>query len=119
METGLPDIRGFRRIVQSPGSLTIAYDVRQGGFTGGSMNAITKSGTNQLHGTAYYFGRDESLVGEISDRGAKIPLGPFADKQGGGSVGGRIVENKAFFFGNFDMGRRSTPSGFCTRRRTR
>ncbi len=89
-----------------------AYDVRQGGFTGGSINAITKSGTNQLHATGYYFGRDDNFVGKISDRGARIPLGPFSDKQAGASIGGRIVENKAFFFGNVDMGRRDTPSGF-------
>jgi carboxypeptidase family protein len=88
------------------------YDVRQGGFTGGSINAVTRSGTNQLHGTAYYFGRDDSLVGKISDRGADIPLGPFGDKQSGGSLGGRLVRNKAFFFANFDLGRRETPSGF-------
>jgi hypothetical protein len=88
------------------------YDVRQGGFTGGSINAITRTGTNQLHGTAYYFGRDDGFVGKISDRGSRIPLGPFSDKQAGASVGGRIVENRAFFFGNVDIGRRDTPAGF-------
>lgn len=88
------------------------YDVRQGGFTGGSINAVTKSGGNQLHGTAYYFGRDDGFVGKISDRGRRIPLGSFSDKQAGGSLGGRIVENKAFFFGNVEIGRRDTPSGF-------
>ncbi|MBI2833521.1 MAG: TonB-dependent receptor [Acidobacteria bacterium] len=92
--------------------LVSPYDVRQGGFSGGGINAITRSGTNRLRGTAYYFGRDDSLVGEIEDRGRKISLGPFGDKQLGGSVGGRIVENKAFFFGNVDYGRRDNPSGF-------
>lgn len=88
------------------------YDVRQGGFTGGSINAVTKSGANQLHATAYYFGRDDGLVGKISDRNRQIPLGPFSDKQAGASVSGRIVRNRAFFFGNVDIGRRNTPSGF-------
>ena len=88
------------------------YDVRQGGFTGGSINAVTKSGTNQFHATGYYFGRDDGFVGKISDRGTRIPLGPFSDKQAGASGSGRIVENKAFFFGNVDLGRRDTPSGF-------
>lgn len=88
------------------------YDVRQGGFTGGSINAITRSGSNQIHGTAYYFGRDDSMVGKISDRGVTIPLGAFSNKQAGGSIGGRIVENKAFFFSNVEVERRSTPSGF-------
>jgi hypothetical protein len=84
------------------------YDVRQGGFSGGGINAITKSGTNQFRGTGYYFGRDQSLVGE-SPTGTKV--GQFNDKQMGASIGGPIVANKAFFFGNVDFGRRDNPSG--------
>ena len=85
------------------------YDVRQGGFSGGGINAITKSGTNLLHGTAYYFGRNQDWVGEAPN-GTKI--GQFADKQFGGSVGGPVVRNKAFFFGNVDWTRKDNPSGF-------
>jgi hypothetical protein len=88
------------------------YDVRQGSFTGGGINAVTKSGSNQYRGTGYYFGRTDALVGKISDRGAEIPLGPFNDQQAGFSLGGPIVANKAFFFANFDLGRKETPSGF-------
>jgi hypothetical protein len=84
------------------------YDVRQGGFSGGGINAITRSGTNRLTGTGYFFARDESLVGE-SPTGTKV--GQFKDQQFGASVGGRIVENKAFFFGNVEFGRRDNPSG--------
>ncbi|NQW05716.1 MAG: TonB-dependent receptor [Acidobacteria bacterium] len=86
------------------------YDVRQGGFSGGGINAITKSGTNQLSGTAFYFGRNQSWVG---DGISKTPISNFSDKQLGFSVGGRLVENKAFFFANADWGRKLTPTGFC------
>jgi hypothetical protein len=88
------------------------YDVRQGGFTGGGINAITKSGENRFHGTGYYFGRDNGFVGQISDAGRVIPLGGFNDKQSGASISGPLVQNRAFFFGNVDFGRRLTPSGF-------
>ena len=84
------------------------YDVRQGGFSGGGINAITRSGSNQFKGTAYFFGRNQDWVGE-SPTGTKV--GQFKDQQFGGSVGGRIVENRAFFFGNVDWGRRDNPSG--------
>jgi hypothetical protein len=91
------------------------YDVRQGGFSGGSINAVTKSGSNKFNGTAYFYGRTEGLVGAIastSDATLKTKVGQFSDRQGGVSVGGPIVQNKAFFFANVDVGRKATPNGF-------
>lgn len=85
------------------------YDVRQGGFSGGGVNAITRSGTNRIGGTAYYYFRSESLTGDgPNDR----PLSKFDDKQLGASVGGPIKKDKIFFFVNLDLGRKDTPSGF-------
>ena len=84
------------------------YDVRQGGFSGGGINAITKSGTNSFRGTGYFFGRDQDFVGEgITD----TPIATFKQQQYGVSAGGRIVRNKAFFFANADFDRRDNPSG--------
>ena len=85
------------------------YDVRQGGFSGGGINAITKSGSNRFSGTGYYFGRSQDLVGEGVSR---TPIATFKHQQYGASVGGPIVQNKAFFFGNGDFDRRDNPSGF-------
>ncbi|GMV22753.1 MAG: hypothetical protein AMXMBFR57_27020 [Acidimicrobiia bacterium] len=86
------------------------YDVRQGGFSGGGINAITKSGTNQLSGTAFYFGRNQDWVGKGITNTA---IANFKDQQWGGTVGGRLIQNRAFFFGSADWGRRETPTGFC------
>jgi hypothetical protein len=85
------------------------YDVRQGSFSGGGVNAITRSGTNAFHGSGFYVFRDQSLVGDgIDDR----PIATFNDKQFGGSFGGPIVRSKAFFFGNLEWGRKETPAGY-------
>jgi hypothetical protein len=85
------------------------YDVRQGGFTGGGINAVTKSGTNSLRGTAFFFGRNQDWVGKgVTD----TKISTFKDKQGGGSVGGPIVQNRAFFFGTADYARKLRPTGF-------
>jgi hypothetical protein len=86
------------------------YDVRQGGFSGGGINAVTKSGSNSLHGTAFFFGRNEDWVGKGV---TNTKIATFKDKQGGGSVGGPIVQNRAFAFGTLDYGRRLKPTGAC------
>ena len=85
------------------------YDVRQGGFTGGGINAVTKSGTNSLHGTGFYFGRNQDWVGKGF---TNKKISTLSEKQGGGSVGGPIMKNKAFFFGTADYGRKERPTGF-------
>jgi hypothetical protein len=97
------------------------YDVRQGGFSGGGINAITRSGTNAYHGTVMYEFRSQGLVGDSADRfsdttGALAspsrPLGTFSEKQFTASLGGPIVKNKAFFFANVDLTRNKTPAGW-------
>ncbi len=85
------------------------YDVRQGNFSGGGINAITRSGTNSFHGTAYYLFRNQDWVGDGVD---ERPIATFSDKTGGFSIGGPMVQNRAFFFTNFEWQRRQTPTGF-------
>jgi hypothetical protein len=86
------------------------YDVKLGNFTGGSVNAVTKSGTNSFHGSVYSYGRNQSLVGNSVD-GSKTKIGSdFYDYQWGATVDGPIVRNKAFFIVNFEQTRRQEPT---------
>ena len=86
------------------------YDVKLGNFTGGSVNAVTKSGTNDFHGSVYGYGRTQALVGKSVD-GLKTKIGSdFHDYQYGATIGGPIVKNKAFFIVNFEQTRRQEPS---------
>ncbi len=85
------------------------YDVRQGGFTGAGVNAVTKSGTNSFKGTVYSYLRNESLIGErIGD--AKITNPDLKFNQTGFSLGGPIIQNKLFFFTNAERTRRDDPA---------
>lgn len=70
------------------------FDVRQGGFTGGSVNIITRSGTNDLEGSAYYFGRNDAFVGELDGN----EISNFDEFQAGFRVGGPIARDRVFFF---------------------
>ena len=80
---------------------TAPYDVRQSGFTGASVNAVTKSGTNDFHGTVYGFYRNQDLTGS-KVKGDDISVPKLKQLQFGASVGGAIVKNKLFFFANFE-----------------
>lgn len=100
--------------------LVSPFDVRQGGFSGGGVNAVTKSGSNALHGGAYYFGRSQKFIGAIpalqtpaNPTPADVKVANFSDNQLGFSLGGPFVRNKAFFFGNYDRARKDTPVGFA------
>jgi Carboxypeptidase regulatory-like domain/TonB dependent receptor-like, beta-barrel len=94
--------------------LVSPYDVRQGGFSGGGVNIVTRSGTNALAGDGFYYGRNQSFVGKYYNPGTgatSAPIATFSDKQFGASVGGPIRHNKVFFFGTIDSQRQQTPSG--------
>lgn len=82
------------------------YDVTQAGFTGASINAVTKSGTNNFHGTAFGLYRNQSMTGKKVD-GASIFVPDLNQTQFGFSVGGPIIKDKLFFFANFESDNRS------------
>ncbi|RFS26684.1 cell envelope biogenesis protein OmpA [Chitinophaga silvatica] len=82
-------------------SVNIApVDVRQSGFTGAGINAVTKSGTNEFHGTVYGFYRDQSFNGRNVGDLKLDPATSSSKKSYGGSIGGPIIKNKLFFFVN-------------------
>lgn len=90
------------------------YDVRQGGFTGGGINAVTRSGSNKFQGSVYYFGNNEKLVGEYNpNTGDKSKYPDYKDYQLGIRLGGPIIPNKLFFFVNGEIARNSTPLAFA------
>jgi hypothetical protein len=82
------------------------YDVTQAGFTGASVNAVTKSGTNQLKGTAFTFYRNQDMTGG-SVNGQKFTRADLSQTQSGFSLGGALIQNKLFFFTNLEVERRS------------
>ena len=85
---------------------TAPYDVTQSGFTGASVNAVTKSGSNEFKGTVYGFYRNEDMTGS-KIKGQDIFVPSLTQQQTGFSVGGPIVKNKLFFFANYEQDERS------------
>ena len=82
------------------------YDVTLSGFTGAAVNAVTKSGTNEFHGTVYGFTRNEDMTGG-KIKGEDVIQADLEQQQYGLSIGGPIVKNKLFFFANFEKDERS------------
>ncbi len=81
------------------------YDVRQSGFTGGQINAITKSGTNQFEGSVRLRRGSESFTGDLND----IGTGEFDQNLIVGTLGGPIIQDKLFFFVNAELKRENSP----------
>jgi len=88
------------------------YDVTLGGFAGGSINAVTRTGTNKLEGSAYYFMRNESLAGKTptNDNSAvRTKLPDFSAQTFGFRLGGAFIKNKLFYFINTEFQQDATP----------
>ncbi|WP_332910656.1 TonB-dependent receptor [Algoriphagus boritolerans] len=90
-------------------SVNIApYDVRQGNFTGAGVNTVTRSGTNNVEGSAYYFFRNQDNVGTQAGDNTFDP-GEFKYRQVGFRVGGPIIKDKLFFFASFEDEKTTEP----------
>ncbi len=79
---------------------TSVYTAESGSAGGAQINVVSKTGTNDLHGSGFYALRNDALDSRSPFDGSTLP--PFTLNQYGGSVGGAIVKNKAFFFANFE-----------------
>jgi len=84
------------------------FDVKEGSFTGAGINVVTRSGTNNVTGSVYYFFRNQNMAGSKVS-GNKNPLTSFDFNNIGFRVGGPIIKNKLFFFVNFERERRNDP----------
>ncbi|MEN5378533.1 TonB-dependent receptor [Sphingobacterium kitahiroshimense] len=84
------------------------YDVRQSGFTGAAINAVTRSGRNEFFGSAFYTGRSDKQQGtRIGD--VLTPVNQLSVKQYGVSLGGPIIKDKLFFFVNLEQNKTEEP----------
>jgi hypothetical protein len=87
--------------------LTNNFDAEYGRYPGAVVNVITRSGTNQFHGLAYDYLRNSAL--NLKNYFA-VKVTPLVQNQFGGTFGGPIFRNKAFFFGSYEGLRISTPT---------
>ncbi len=86
------------------------FDVRQGGFTGGGINAITKQGDNTFHASAYTYYTNQNLYGTYNANTEEVS--PLDDQQSvtyGGTLSGAFIKNKLFFFANVEQKENAYP----------
>ena len=85
---------------------TNSYSVEYGRFASGVINVVTKSGTNQYHGSVFDFVRDAKF--NAKNWGSALPNPPLDRKQFGGVAGGPLVKDKTFFFASYSGLRQNT-----------
>jgi hypothetical protein len=85
------------------------YDVRSSGFTGGYLNAVSRSGTNQWQGSVFGELRDESMAGGLVVDGVDFALTDYQKQVFGGTVGGPLVRDRIHLFIAGEMERRREP----------
>jgi len=90
------------------------FEAEYGRSAGAVVNVVTKSGTNQIHGSAFEFFRNNALDARNYFDNTTLPQNPFHNNQFGGSLGGPIFKDKTFFFIDYEglreVGAQSTPS---------
>lgn len=84
------------------------YDTEYNDFCGGVINVVTRTGENDFHGSAYYYYKDDSMVGDQS-KDRTFTLTNFEEKNYGATFSGPIIEDTLFFFLGYDKVERVTP----------
>jgi carboxypeptidase family protein len=96
LQASLENVQEFR--VESSN-----YPAEYGTGTGGQVNVVTKSGTNNLHGSVFEYLRHDALdAPNYFDTLAHLPKSTLKQNQFGGSIGGPFLKDKAFFFGSYE-----------------
>lgn len=87
------------------------FDIKQSGFTGAGINAVTRSGTNKVEGSFYQTQRDNSsrYVGDNA-YGVPVKASKFDEKVQGFRLGMPIIKNKLFIFGNYEQLEKTEPA---------
>ena len=84
-------------------SLQSSSNAEEGRNSGGVLNVVVKSGTNNFHGSVYYFNRNEALAASDWFTPPGSPTAELRNNQEGFSLGGPIVKNHTFFFMNYEQ----------------
>ncbi|MDQ2978869.1 MAG: TonB-dependent receptor, partial [Acidobacteriota bacterium] len=88
-----------------------SYSAEYGRAGGAVINVVTKSGSNELHGSVFYYYRDKRLnAKDYTDAFAGRAKAPYHFDQFGASLGGPVVKDRVFFFANYDGQRNQTPN---------
>lgn len=93
--------------IESLSIQTAPYDVEFNGFTGGTINAVTKSGTNEFHGSVAYYTTDDSLIGD-QNQDDEFNF-TFEEETFVATLGGPIIKDKLFFFVAYDKYEETAP----------
>jgi hypothetical protein len=93
--------------IQEFSVLTSNYSAEYGKTSGGVVNAITRSGTNEFHGSVYEFLRNSALDAKNFFEDPTLPKASFRKNQFGGAIGGPIIKNRTFFFADYEGSRQS------------
>ena len=96
--------------VEAVSLLTAPFDVQYSAFRGSTINIVTKSGTNEFHGSAFYYKYGDSLIGTKSN-GDDFDFS-FDRKTYGATIGGPIIKDKLFFFASYEKLEEDAPQTF-------